>query len=193
MVREKVKKFAQRKIARHPEGRSVPQLQFVILDEADSMTIDAQAALRRIIEAYSSTTRFCIICNYISKIIDPLASRCVKFRFAPIAYEAQRERLDQICKAESVNIQSDGVFDKLIRISEGDLRRSINTLQTCASYTKERGLSEQDIDSVSGIVPNKAILMITTVIGTRGATYADIQRVAENLIFEGYDCQQLLH
>ena len=97
VVREKVKKFAQRKIARHPDGRNVPQLQFIILDEADSMTTDAQAALRRIIEAYCATTRFCIICNYISKIIDPLASRCVKFRFAPISISAQQDRLLSIC------------------------------------------------------------------------------------------------
>lgn len=89
VVREKIKKFAQRKIARHPDGRTnVPPIQICILDEADSMTTDAQAALRRIIEQFSSTTRFCIICNYISKIIDPLASRCVKFRFSPIAKEA---------------------------------------------------------------------------------------------------------
>jgi len=99
----------------------------------------------------------------------------------------------RICEAEQVNLQSDSVIDKLIQLTEGDLRRSINTLQTCASYTKVMGLSETELDKVSGKVPNKAILMITTVIGTRGATYADIQRVAENLIFDGYDCQQLLH
>ena len=174
VVRDKVKKFAQRKIARHPDGRDIPQLQFVILDEADSMTNDAQAALRRIIEAYCKTTRFCIICNYISKIIDPLASRCVKFRFGPIAHDAQRERLLSICQAEGVNLQSDQVIDKLISLTDGDLRRSINLLQTCSSFTKEAGLTEADIESVSGNVPNKAILMITTVIGTRGATYSDI-------------------
>ena len=152
------------------------------------MTHDAQAALRRIIEAYSETTRFCIICNYISKIIDPLASRCVKFRFAPIAKDAQKERLLSICTAEKVNLQSESVIDKLIDLTEGDLRRSINTLQTCASYTKETGLGVTELNAVSGIVPNKAILMISTVVGTRGATYADIQRVAEDVIFEGYDC-----
>ena len=90
-------------------------------------------------------------------------------------------------------MQSEQVIDKLIGITEGDLRRSINMLQTCSSFTRETGLSEADIESVSGLVPLRAIQMITTVVGTRGATYADIQRVAEDLIFEGYDCQQLLH
>ena len=94
-----------------------------------------------------------------------------------------------ICTAEKVNLQSESVIDKLIDLTEGDLRRSINTLQTCASYTKETGLGVTELNAVSGIVPNKAILMISTVVGTRGATYADIQRVAEDVIFEGYDCQ----
>ena len=85
------------------------------------------------------------------------------------------------------------MIDKLISITDGDLRRSINMLQTCASFTKEAGLGEADIEGMSGVVPRRAILMITTVVGTRGATYADIQRVAEDVILEGYDCQQLLH
>lgn len=135
VVRDKIKKFAQRKIAHNPD-KECPPLQLIILDEADSMTIDAQSALRRIIEAYSTNTRFCIICNYISKIIDPLASRCVKFRFSAIGADAQKQRLKMICEKENIKIESDQVIDSLIEISEGDLRRSINTLQTCSSFVK---------------------------------------------------------
>ena len=157
------------------------------------MTIDAQAALRRIIEAYSTTTRFCIICNYISKIIDPLASRCVKFRFSPIGVDAQKKRLLNICKTEGVKLKAESVLDSLIKVTEGDLRRSINTLQTCSTFAKETGLSEADIESISGIVPHNVIQHTDMVVSTKGATYSDIQKHTENLIFEGYDCQQLLH
>ena len=120
------------------------------------MTIDAQAALRRIIEAYSTNTRFCIICNYISKIIDPLASRCVKYRFSPVSNETQLERLKLISEKENIDIESDAVLEALIEISEGDLRRSINTLQTCSSFIKNEGdklLTLEDIQKVSGVVP----------------------------------------
>jgi len=129
VIRDKVKKFAQKKLAKHPGGRNVPNIQIIILDEADSMTHDAQAALRRIIENHATTTRFCIICNYISKIIDPLASRCVKFRFSPIGFDAQMERLALICDAEQVNLSNQKVvLTRLIQLTEGDLRRSINLL-----------------------------------------------------------------
>lgn len=127
VVREKIKKFAQRKIQRGPNV-NCPPVQICILDEADSMTIDAQAALRRIIEAYATTTRFCIICNYIAKIIDPLASRCVKFRFSHIEGSAQKARLYEICEKESIRLESEKVLETLIDVSEGDLRRSINLL-----------------------------------------------------------------
>ena len=125
------------------------------------MTIDAQAALRRIIEAYSTNTRFCIICNYISKIIDPLASRCVKYRFSPVSHESQFQRLKYICELEKINVESDAVLHNLITISEGDLRRSINMLQTCSSFikvgndcdAKDVVLTLSDIQKVSGEVP----------------------------------------
>ena len=71
-IRDKVQGFAS--------SASFKPIKIVILDEADSMTIDAQSALRRIIEDHVKTIRFCIICNYISKIIDPISSRCAKFR-----------------------------------------------------------------------------------------------------------------
>jgi len=152
------------------------------------MTIDAQAALRRIIEAHAHTTRFAIICNYISKIIDPLASRCVKFRFSPISIDAQRERLSQICSNEGVKLESQEVLDKLIQVTEGDMRRSINTLQTCSSFGKDKALSMDDIEQVSGIVPHSLVTDIEKVISS-SSSYSDIQQMAEDIILEGYDCQ----
>ena len=178
VVREKVKKFAQRKIARHPDGRTnIPPLQICILDEADSMTIDAQAALRRIIEQFSSTTRFCIICNYISKIIDPLASRCVKFRFSPIAREAQIERLQLICQKEGVEVADASVFNALVDISQGDLRRSINMLQTASSF-KSKNLTAKDIESISGVIPDDVIKRIDKVISTSQDGFGEVQSLA---------------
>jgi replication factor C subunit 2/4 len=111
VVREKVKAFAMSAVgtgnAAPGTGASIP-FKLIILDEADSLTADAQAALRRTIEAHSRVTRFCIICNYISRIIDPLASRCSKFRFKPLEREAMVTRLQSIADAEGVKV-TDGV------------------------------------------------------------------------------------
>lgn len=104
-----------------------PDFKIIILDEADSMTNEAQSALRRIIEDTSSSTRFCIICNYITKIIEPLGSRCVKFRFKPIPLDAQVKKLEEICQAESIKYES-SALESLIEISNGDLRKSVNLL-----------------------------------------------------------------
>ncbi len=156
------------------------------------MTTDAQAALRRIIEAHAATTRFAIICNYISKIIDPLASRCVKFRFSPISMEAQRGRLKQICHLEDVKLESEAVIDKLIAVTEGDLRRSINTLQTCASFGKDRELTVADIESISGVIPRKTVVDVHNLLDKKGVTYTEIQGLCEGLILDGWDCQLLV-
>ncbi|XP_065830400.1 replication factor C subunit 5-like [Oscarella lobularis] len=101
----------------------------VILDEADAMTRDAQNALRRIVEKYTENTRFCFICNYLSKIIPALQSRCTRFRFGPLTVEQMKPRLEHIIREEKVTVTDDGV-KALLTLAKGDMRRSINVLQS---------------------------------------------------------------
>lgn len=119
------------------------------------MTVDAQSALRRTIEVHSKQTRFCIICNYVSKIIEPLASRCVKFRFCPISDEAQKERLEFISAKEGLRL-GPGAVQELINITDGDLRKSIMMLQTSSRFC-EGNLTKTDIQKVSGLIPKEVI------------------------------------
>ena len=93
------------------------------------MTYDAQFALRRVIENYTYNTRFCLICNYETKIISALKSRCMIFRFSPIPKNIHFKKLRNIAQTENVNIM-DGALDILIKLSEGDMRKSINLLQS---------------------------------------------------------------
>merc|ERR1739848_117288 len=103
----------------------------VILDEADSMTNDAQNALRRIIEKFTDNVRFCLICNYLSKIIPALQSRCTRFRFGPLQEEQILPRLEHVCQEETVNITEDGK-KALITLAGGDMRKVLNVLQSCS-------------------------------------------------------------
>ncbi len=135
IVREKVKNFARMQLSNLPAGsRSkypCPPFKIVILDEADSMTQDAQSALRRTMETYSNITRFCLICNYVTRIIDPLASRCSKFRFKSLDQQNAKKRLEEIAEKEDVGLE-EGAVETLIRCSEGDLRKAITFLQSGA-------------------------------------------------------------
>merc|ERR1711976_623712 len=120
VVRQKIQDFAS---SRH--NKNVPKL--IILDECDSMTKDAQFALRRVIEKYTKNTRFCLICNYVSKIIPALQSRCTRFRFAPLDEIHVRMKLNQIIKQENISVTDKGV-DALIRLGKGDMRRTLNMI-----------------------------------------------------------------
>lgn len=99
------------------------------MDEADNMTSDAQSALRRIIELYTKTTRFIIICNYLNKITPAIQSRCTRFRFSPIDTTNIIERLKFICVNEKVEYTDDGL-ESIGRLAKGDFRYAINTLQS---------------------------------------------------------------
>jgi replication factor C subunit 3/5 len=126
----------------------------VILDEADSMTHDAQAMLRQVIEKYSYCTRFCLICNYIQKITLALQSRCACYRFSPLEPEYIKKQINYICKKENIQITPDGT-NTLINRSNGDLRRIINILQsTNMSYNV---INEYNINKCIGY-PNLKII-----------------------------------
>lgn len=137
IVREKVKDFARMQLSNPPHAEEYrkkypcPPYKIIILDEADSMTQDAQSALRRTMETYSKITRFCLVCNYVTRIIDPLASRCSKFRFKSLDEGNAGKRIEDIARLENVKLD-EGVVETLLRCSEGDLRKAITFLQSAA-------------------------------------------------------------
>ena len=130
MVRERVKEFAA--VMKLPTDRDNKKMfRIIILDEADEMTSEAQTALRRIIEDSSRTTRFIIICNYLSQIIEPIQSRCVVFKFRRLSREDVSNYLRFICEKQGVRFE-EKAFSTIYDSTLGDLRHSINILQAAA-------------------------------------------------------------
>ncbi len=129
VIRERVKSFAR--------TRSLGEIPFkiLVLDEADNMTSDAQQALRRTMERYTETCRFILACNYSSRIIEPIQSRCAPFRFLPLADEDIAERLRAVAKAEGVELAESGVR-AILEESSGDLRKAYNMLQAAGAFGK---------------------------------------------------------
>mgnify|MGYP001168694932 FL=1 len=125
-IRTKVKQFARSA----PLGGAT--FKVIFLDEADALTPDAQGALRRIMEQYSGTCRFILSCNYSSKIIEPIQSRCAVFRFRPIASDQVAEEVRMIAAAEGIELDDDAC-DAIVHVSLGDLRKAITALQVAAS------------------------------------------------------------
>lgn len=189
-VREKVKTFASLSIGTNTEtmANSKAKFRVIILDEADSMTHDAQAALRRIMEEFVQVTRFIIICNYVSKIIGPLHSRCSKFRFQPVAADFQKERLLYICKAEKVTI-APKVLDKLIELSKGDMRCAVTMLQTAVSFHDK--VEEDVLVEIACAVPDsKAKELLRQ---TRAAQSTDqVLQAVRDFLVDGYSGQQVM-
>lgn len=128
VVRQKVKDFARTKSI-----GAVP-FKVIFLDEADALTKEAQQALRRTMENYTNTCRFIMSCNYSSRILDPIQSRCVVFRFKLLEKKDIRRVIEKIAQAENLTMAEDS-FDTLYEDSEGDCRRAINLLQATASIS----------------------------------------------------------
>jgi replication factor C small subunit len=145
VVRERIKGFSQI-IQAAPSG---VQFGLVILDECDEMTRDAQTALRRIMETSSRTSRFILICNYQSGIIEPIQSRCSVFRFRQLEEAEAVAYLKMICKSEKVETEPK-VVERIFKLSEGDLRRATNYLQVAATSSKDGKLG---LTTLNKIIP----------------------------------------
>jgi replication factor C subunit 3/5 len=111
-------------------------IKLVILDECDSMTSAAQFALRRIVEKYTKTTRFCLICNYVSKIIPALQSRCTRFRFGPLDDTSVLSKLNEVANSEKLKLET-GADKAIVSLSGGDMRKVLNILESCSLAYKQ--------------------------------------------------------
>ncbi|MFH1425537.1 MAG: replication factor C small subunit [archaeon] len=130
VVRQKVKDFARTKAL-----ENIP-FKVIFLDEADALTKEAQQALRRTMENYSNTCRFVMSCNYSSRIIDPIQSRCVVFRFKLLEKKDILKIVQKITEREGLKMDDDA-FEILYDASEGDCRRAINLIQATASISQD--------------------------------------------------------
>jgi replication factor C small subunit len=142
MVRERVKTFA-----RYTDRREGVPFRIVVLDESDEMTRDSQMALRRVMEEYSAMTRFMLVCNYSSGIIEPIQSRCAIFRFLRLDETSVVEHLKSIAKGEKVKVSSERVFSDIYEATQGDLRQAINMLQSCSASGEA---TPESVASVAG-------------------------------------------
>lgn len=188
-IRTKVKDFA----------RTVPLgygFKIIYLDEADALTRDAQQALRRMMEKFAGITRFILACNYVSKIILPIQSRTAIFKFKPIEEKSMRKFLEKIAKNEKLKIE-DKCYSIIYHISEGDMRKAINILQTAASikdeitpdviYSVSSNPNPDDVKKMLELAINKkfdeARKILISLIKEEGLSGEDIIKEIHNQVF----------
>jgi len=177
-VREEIKGFAE-KVNMFHKG-----VKLIILDEADSMTFDAQFALRRIIEKYSKTTRFCLICNYENKIIPAIRSRCANFRFNPIEKKEIINILNKIASAENLTIDNEAL-DIISYLSNGDLRKAINLLQSISMSSNY--ITQKLCFESSGIPSTEEIKYLLNILLDKNMDFNKTYEIINNIIInQGY-------
>ena len=148
VIRTYIKDFAK---AKPPSDIS---FKILILDEADNMTSPAQQALRRTMEKYTRNCRMILICNYSNKIIPPIQSRCVVFRYSYLSNDDIKSRIKFVANKEEIIVSSDGL-NALVDVSKGDCRRAINYLQSCGTVSKN--IDQDVVFRVAGEVPPERI------------------------------------
>lgn len=171
VVRNNIKDFA-----RTMSLEGVP-FKIIFLDEADALTPEAQNALRRTMEKYTRTCRFILSCNYSSKIIEPIQSRCALFRFVRMADDIIGKQLEKICREEGVKCEKDGV-EAVLYVADGDMRHAINVLQATAAVA--RVLTKEDVYNMASRAKPELVrkLMMLAV----GKKFGDARAILDDLL-----------
>ena len=185
IVRKEIKAFAKQSVYLN-EGC----FKLVILDEVDSMSFEAQSALRRIMETYSKTTRFCFICNSINKVSNPIVSRCVKFLFKQIPKEYIEKRLMYIAKSENLSKIKLNVISKICEISNGDLRKSINLFEMLSNSNENWDNLINDLNYLTGKIDDELINRLLNVITDEN--FDKILDFILEIFYQGYSPKDIL-
>lgn len=151
VVRDKIIKFSKLSAGDKDKRYPSPSYKLIILDEVDSMTPDAQKALKKAMEKTCDVTRYILICNYEDKIVEAIKSRCVPFRFSPIPKKSIIKQMKMIANSEDINIEDDIIYDRIHEICCGDARRSINTLQNL-KYSNSDVITLEDLHVLTSYV-----------------------------------------
>ncbi len=185
VVRTTVKDFAR------TVSMAEAPFKILVLDEADNMTSDAQQALRRTMEMYTNTCRFILACNYFSKIIEPIQSRCAFFRFAPLKPEDIKSRVKYIAGLEKINVTPKGM-EALIYVGGGDLRRVVNTMQAASAMG---GVDEQVIYRIAGRVSPKELkeMLKKALAGDFAAAREETMKLMVEYGLSGLDVVKQIH
>jgi replication factor C subunit 2/4 len=176
VIRDKIKINAQ---LNSVSNKSNYNFKLIILDEADTITLDSQFALRRIMEKYTRTARFCLICNYINRIIDPILSRCSKFRFNQLPNKYLKEKILNITTNEKIQINND-MIDTVLKFSNGDLRKTINSIQRLHNLFGEIN----SIESILGYLSDDMVNQYINILKTKD--FNQINNYINNIINQGY-------
>ena len=191
IVRNKIVTISKTTLSTADPSYPSPNYRIIILDEADAMTTEAQSALRKTMEDYSGITRFCFICNYINKIIEPIASRCVKFKFKPLSLESMMGRLKFIAHNEKINITDDCLKD-IISVSNGDMRKVITYLQNTKYIPEE--ITTEAIYEVANCVPLKYLEHIKDIcISDKERGLKKIIELSRQIIRSGFPVHSLVN
>jgi len=172
VVRNQIKNFARIM----PSGDA--RFKILVLDEADHLTADAQHALRRTMESYSQSCRMILICNYSSRIIPPIQSRCAIFRFSRLEDDNIAARLKHIATKEKIKLLASGI-EAILYLTEGDMRAAINLLQAASSTGQQ--ITDKIVYAISGRASPETVKSMIE--NARDGRYVDALQELKTLIY----------